>query len=181
MMPTLIVDTMEFTFPENWFAHKYDDWSFYRNQFSRQDDGISAVDLLVLSDTNAGFLIEVKDYRHPGTIKPSELPQAIASKVLHTLAALLPAKLYANDPDERAMAGRFLACDSLTVMLHIEQPQEHKPVVDVKNLKRELRRRLRAVDRHVKIVSMNTLSDHGVHWTVEKRKIRDHNTPQTCA
>lgn len=168
-MPVLIVDTLEFSFPENWHAHKYDDWSFYRNQFSRQDSGICAVDLLVLSDSNVGFLIEVKDYRHPETTRPSELAKAIASKVLHTLAAMLPAKLNANDPDERAMAGRFLACGSLTVMLHIEQPQAHKSPVDVKNLKMELRRRLRAVDPHIQIVSMNTLSSHGIRWTVENR------------
>ncbi|ABM36455.1 hypothetical protein [Polaromonas naphthalenivorans] len=79
-MPVLNIDGLRFDFPAAWQASKYDEWQFYRNQFVKQDDGIKAVDALVLSNDNTAFLIEVKDYRHPETEKPSELSQAVAHK-----------------------------------------------------------------------------------------------------
>jgi hypothetical protein len=92
-MTILNVDGLNFTFLNGWVASKYDEWSFYRNQFAKQKNNIKAVDILAISPNQLAFFIEVKDYRHPDTEKPSDLPEAIANKVLHTLAAMLPAKL----------------------------------------------------------------------------------------
>ena len=163
-MPTLFVEGLHFDFPEGWLASKYDDWSFYRNQFIKQGNHIGAVDILTISSENNAFLIEVKDYCHPETIKPSELAQAIANKVFHTLAALLPAKLYANDPVERQLASAILNCASLKVVLHIEQPHRHSPVVDLADLKQKTRRLLRAIDPHLKIVTKSKMQ--GLAWSV---------------
>lgn len=164
-MPTLPVDGLVFDFPDAWQASKYDEWSFYRHQFVKQDDGIKGVDALALSDANEAFLIEVKDYRHPETEKPSELAQAVAGKVLDTLAAMLPARVRANEPVEQQMAAAILNCASLKVVLHIEQPPRHRPVVDPADIKQKLRRLLRAVDPHLKVVSMNNMQ--GLAWTVK--------------
>ena len=104
------VDTLTFTFPSGWVAEKFDDSNFYRNQFSRQFNGIKAVDLLALSPERTAYFIEVKDYRHPNTIKPSDLADSIAKKVMMTLAALLPAKHRANEPREKVFATDVLGC-----------------------------------------------------------------------
>lgn len=163
-MPTLNVDGLNFTFPRTWQASKYDEWSFYREQFAKQGNGIKAIDVLALSDAGQAFLIEVKDYRHPEAEKPSQLPEVIATKVLHTLAAMLPAKLHGNDPAEQQLAASILTCASLKVIAHIEQPRKHRPVVDLADIKQKLRQLLRAVDAHPKIVSMANMG--GLDWTV---------------
>jgi len=163
-MPVLNIDSLTFGFPQGWQADKYDDWSFYRNQFSRQMDGIKAVDIVALAPCKAAFLIEAKDYRHPDAEKPSELAQAIANKVLHTLAAMLPAKLHATDPAEQQLASAILACASLRVAAHIEQAPRHRPAVDLADVKQKLRRLLHAVDAHPKVVSKSRMQ--GLDWTV---------------
>lgn len=164
-MPALDIDGLTFTFPNHWNVSKYDDWSFYRNQFSRQGSGIKAVDAIALDANDTVFLIEVKDYRHPDTGKPSQLPAAIASKVLHTLSAMLPAKLHATNLDEARFAGDVLKCLSLRVVAHIEQPQRHRGVVDPADLKQKLRELLRAIDPHLKVVSMTAMQK--LPWKVE--------------
>lgn len=158
------VENLNFSFPANWLASKYDDWSYYRNQFSRQGNHIKATDIVALSPEREAYFIEVKDYRHPDTIKPSELPEAIAKKVLFTLAAMLPAKLHANEPAEKQIATQVLNCISLTIVVHIEQPQNHQPVVDLADVKQKLASLLKAVDKHPKIVSMTKM--HGLSWSV---------------
>lgn len=163
-MPTLNIDGLTFTFPQGWQAEKYDEWSFYRNQFAKQTNGIKAVDALVLSPQNTVFMVEVKDYRHPGTEKPSLLAEAIAAKVLHTLAAMLPAKLYANNSSEQQLATAILGCVALHVVAHIEQPQKHRPAVDLADVKQKLRRLLKAIDAHPKVVSQDQMS--GLAWLV---------------
>lgn len=164
-MPMLQIEKLIFTFPNGWVASKYDDWSFYRNQFSRQFNGIQAVDVLACDPAHQhAFLIEVKDYRHPGTDKPSELPQAIANKVLMTLAALLPAKLAASDAAERAVAKTVLRCRKLHVIAHIELPRARKAVVDPADLQQKLKQLLHAVDAHPRVVSSSNMRN--LSWTV---------------
>ena len=47
-MPEINVDGLLFVFPEGWEVDKFDEWAFYRNQFSKQHNNIEAVDLLAL-------------------------------------------------------------------------------------------------------------------------------------
>jgi len=164
MTTALQVEKLTLTFPADWLASKYDDWSFYRNQFSRQDNGIQAVDVLAREPNGTAYLIEVKDYRHPNTERPSQLPQAIANKVLMTLAAMLPAKLNGNDPGERTIANAVLTCKRLRVIAHVELPQRHQPAMDPADLKQKLAQLLRAVDAHPKVVSKNNML--GLGWAV---------------
>lgn len=164
-MPVKIkVENLTFTFPEGWEVSKFDDWNFYRGHFSKQMNDIKAVDLLAKGPDGTAYFIEVKDYRHPDTVKPSELADAIAWKVLMTLAALLPAKFHANSPDEKAVAAGVLGCTGFKVVAHLEPPLSHRFALDPADIKHKLKQRLAAVDRHVKIVSMANM--RGVAWSV---------------
>ncbi|MCE4056102.1 hypothetical protein [Pseudomonas sp. Au-Pse12] len=164
-MPALNVDGLTFTFPLHWQASKFDEWSFYRNHFVKQRSNIQAVDILALSPSQVAFLIEVKDYRHPLALKPSALPEAIANKVFCTLAALLPARLNGNTPaNEQALSQDVLNCRELHVVVHIEQPAAHQPKVDLADIKQELKKLLRAIDPHLKIVSKQ--KPQAMAWTV---------------
>lgn len=164
-MPIEHVENITFTFPDNWQSGKYDDWIFYRGHFSRQFNGIKAVDLLAIGPDQVAYLIEVKDYRHPDTEKPTQLAQAIANKVLMSLAALLPAKHRANELNERELATAFLNCSDFKVVAHLEQPRGHSPVIDPADIKQKLRQLLRSVDPHVKVVSSTNMQNLG--WTVQ--------------
>jgi hypothetical protein len=162
-VPAITVEKLIFSFPHGWQVSKYDDCSFYRNQFARQGDGIKAVDLIAISNETDAFLIEVKDYRHPSTKRklPSELPEIIAGKVRNTLAAMLPARLNANDSAEKNFAASVLVCHSLKVVLHIEQKRH---AIDPADIMQKLRGKLRAIDAHPKIVSMAQMQN--LAWTV---------------
>ena len=162
-MTTLDVDGLIFSFPTGWTASKYDEWAYYRNQFSKQRDSLQAVDLISVAPGQVAYLIEVKDYRHPDTERPSGLPDTLANKVLCTLAALFPASLHASN-DEKQHARRALDCAELSLVFHIEQPRAHRPAIDLADLKQKLRSRLRAIDPHFKIV--NTSNMAGLAWTV---------------
>ena len=111
------------------------------------------------------FLIEVKDYRRPETARPSELPLVLASKVHDTLAALLPARLHANELTERNLAASILKCRALQVVFHIEQ-RPNQQVVDLADLQQKTRRLLRAIDTKPKFVSMKAMQNLG--WTVSQ-------------
>lgn len=158
------VENLTFTFPKGWTAEKFDDWNFYRLHFSKQMDGIKAVDLLAKGPDGVAYFIEVKDYRHPDAERPTALANAIALKVLHTLAALLPAKHHANEPAERALAAGVLECTEFKVIAHLELPRAGRRVVDPADIKQKLKQLLAAVDRRVKVVSMNDMQ--GLAWAV---------------
>lgn len=119
---------------------------------------------MAISPAKQAFLIEVKDYRHPEAVKPSGLAEAIASKTMDTLAAMLPAKLLASEAEERIIAANFLKCTSLEVVVHIEQPLKRMPMVDVADIQQKLKQLLRAVDKKPKIVSVRDM--RGLEWRV---------------
>lgn len=167
-MCRLRIEHLQFEFPGGWQASKYDDWAYYRNQFAKQRDSLKAVDIVALSPEKTAFLIEVKDYRHPGAVKPSQLAEAIANKVLHTLAALLAARLRAHDLAEKDLAAAITACRELRIVVHIELPQQHDPVVDLADIKQKLKSLLRAVDPHPQIVSSNKMAS--LAWNVSSCK-----------
>ncbi len=163
-MPTVInVDGLEFEFPDGWSVSKYDEWVFYRKHFQSVSTGIKGVDLIAVSEGTA-YLIEVKDYSRPGTTKPSQLPQSVATKVLHTLAAMLPAKLNANDRDEVALASALLKATSLKVILHLDNPKTKPHLVDPADLKQKLKSLLKAVDPRVTVSSRQ--SQGHLPWSV---------------
>ena len=118
---------LTFSFPDQCRASKYDEWSFYRNQFQPVAGGSKAVDILCL-DKETAWLIEVKDYRqHPRT-KLSDLDDEVAEKVRDTLAGLAAASANANDAEEQELARRALRTHEWRVALHLEQPAVRSPL-----------------------------------------------------
>ena len=111
---------LKFSFPDQCEAGKYDEWSFYRNQFQSVADGSKAVDILCLSH-DAAWLIEIKDYRQHPRPKLAKIGDKVAGKVRDTLAGLAAASANANCGDERALARQALQRRRWRVALHLEQ------------------------------------------------------------
>lgn len=174
-MMAITEGNLTFTFPDHWDAVKYDDWSFYRNQFNGCCGGTRAVDILAIENNGAQqrgrtlWLIEVKDYRiHPRT-KLIDLGDEVAAKVRDSLAGLVAAAGNANDRSEKTFARSALVFASLRIVLHLEQPAKHSKLfprpVDPSNVQMKLKRLLKSVDPHVRVVEIATHA-HLVSWTV---------------
>ncbi|WP_432742521.1 hypothetical protein ABXJ76_17850 [Methylobacter sp. G7] len=162
------VDGLNFDFPDDWLVSKYDDRSFYRNQFITIKNGIKSLDLLAVDLNKTAWLIEVKDYRlHPRT-KPSELGIEVAHKVFDTLAAIIPAKIHATDPDEKQLARAVSASRKLRVVLHLEQPAKHSKLrpraINPVDVQQKIRQLLKPVDAHPLVVEMGSMN--GLEWNV---------------
>jgi hypothetical protein len=162
------VDSLTFTFPDSWRVSKYDDWAFYRNQFSRMWNGIKAVDLLAI-ESQVTWLIEVKDYRQLPRTKTIDLPTELAHKVFSTLASMLPAKVNASEIAESSFAEEFLKGNQLHVVLHLEQPKTHSKLfpraIDPLDIQQKLKKLIKPIDPHPKVVESTRM--RGLAWTVK--------------
>lgn len=167
-MHSVVVDGVTFEFPSDWAVSKYDDWSFYRNQFCKMQDGIKALDLFVIEDEKVLWLIEVKDYRRNRREKKIPLCAEVSKKVIDSLSGLLPAKANANDLDEKAFAKSALACRRLRVVLHLEQPvngnklfpRAFNPAI----VQQKMRQMLKPIDPHPIVAESANM--HGLQWLV---------------
>lgn len=167
-MITHDVDGLTFSFPENWKIAKYDDWAFYRNQFSRMWNEIKAIDIIACDLSSTVWLIEVKDYRRTPRTKPTSLPHEVAGKVFDTLAAILPAKVNAANPEEKEMATQITSARRLRVVLHLEQPRQHSKLfpraIDPADIQQKIRKLLHPIDAHPAVVEKNAMSNSA--WSV---------------
>ncbi len=168
IMQNYYVDGLTFQFPDNWQVSKYDDWAFYRKQFAKMWTGIKSIDLLAVEPNKTAWLIEVKDYRVHRRTKPSDLSNEIAEKVYDTLAAMLPAKVNANDREEKRIASVITSCKQIRVVLHLEQPLNHSKlyphIIDTADLKQKIRQLIKPIDPHPCVVDKNRLN--GLQWIV---------------
>ncbi len=167
-MPTIDVDGLKFKFNDEIKTSKFDDWSFYRNQFSKMANGIKAVDIIVVENKTV-YLVEVKDYRGRLREKSLDLATEIQIKVLSTLSAMIPASCNANDIDEKQFARQVCSSTKIRVVLHLEQSPStsklHPHIIYWSNLQQKLRKILKAVDPHPKVVNHSEL--HGLPWAVD--------------
>lgn len=154
------IDSLSFTFPSNWEVFKYDEWDFYKKQF--QKDNIKAIDVLAIDERNL-YLIEVKDYRRHKRRKSEILEDEFQLKVLHTLAALLPAKINALD-DEKKFAAKALNCKKIFLYFYLEglvfNSKKFSEGELRMNLQKKLRIKLKSIDPHVKVVN----KDSRISW-----------------
>ena len=160
-----------FSFPDDALASKYDDWSFYRNQFCRAFDGIKAMDFIYV-DNRQTWLIEVKDYRLNRRTKSIDLGDEIAFKVRDTLAGLVAAKCNANDFQEQSIAEKALSKDRIRIILHLEQPNKHSKLfpnpIDPSKVKQKLKQRLKSIDPHPRVVDKENLKRWpDMNWRVK--------------
>lgn len=158
-MSAIPVDGFAFTFPESWTVTKYDDWKYYREKFVKVGDGIKGVDLIALDPEQQIqlWLIEVKDFRKG--LREKDLPpgEEICSKVLDTLAALLPAAINANIDAEKEFARSALNASRINIVFFAEQPIKpsrlFRPIFNQQDLQKKLREKLRAIDPHLHVAS----------------------------
>ena len=166
-MVSVEVDGLAFSFPDSCKVSKYDDWAFYRKQFSTMWDGIKAVDLLVIESQIIWF-IEVKDYRQTRRTKAVDLVEEVAQKVFCTLAAILPAKVNASNLDECQFAEEVVKGQQLRVVLHLEQPLKSSKLFprafDPSNVQLKLRTLIKPIDPHLVVVESTKMQN--LAWTV---------------
>ncbi|MCX7067964.1 MAG: hypothetical protein NTW85_09780 [Methylococcales bacterium] len=150
-------------------AIKFDDTSYYREHFSKIQNDIAAVDILAVNN-GIGYLIEIKDYTHPDTenLTSSNLIDAIVKKVISTLSAILPMKNNAGNPEEKKIAEYFVNSSQIKVVLHIEKPPARRTLkqscYDFQNIETSLKRKLKPIDAHPKVVSKENLKS--LPWVV---------------
>lgn len=150
---------------------KYDQSNFYRKHFINEcSKDNAAVDFLYCRN-KISWLVEVKDYRYYPRENPSDLAEDVARKVRDTLAGVAAARLAVTDTATQAMAERFLKGNHYRVVLHLEQtkhpsklnPMLYKPA----DLLDKLKRLVRAVDVHPKVVDMTNCGKH-CPWLVRR-------------
>lgn len=162
---------LTFSFSAPLQAQKYDEWSFYRNRFSKVKaltDGIKAVDIVTCNGTQA-WLIEVKDYRvHQRTIA-IDLADEVAKKIYDTLSGLVAAKFHADDSDEQSLASAILQSQTLRIVLHLEQPLKPSKLfpraIDPSKVLQKLRQNIKAIDPHPSVLEKATTTG-SLPWSV---------------
>ncbi len=159
-MQEICEGNLQFKFPDNLVASKYDDWSFYRNQFNSAFGGTKAVDLIVL-EKQIAWLIEIKDYRLHQRTKPSDLADEIALKIRDTLSGLVVARINANHDKEREFSNSTLRKKRIRLVLHLEQPKKHSRLrpqaIDPTHIRLKLKQLLKSIDPHPLVVSQDSL------------------------
>ena len=167
-MPSITEGALTFQFPDGWRIAKFDAWSFYRNQFQQVCGGAKAIDMFAIASNHCVWAIEVKDYRGHRRAKTIELTDEVACKVRDSLAALVAARVNANDEGEKQMSSAALACNRIRVVLHLEQPAKHSKLfpraIDPAQVAQKLKQLLKAIDPHPKVVAIGRLGDVG--WSV---------------
>ena len=168
-MTTITEGRLTFTFPDQSTVDKYDDWSFYRNQFNSAFGGTKAVDLIYIAGSTT-WLIEVKDYRVDRRTKAIDLCEEVAIKVRDTLAGLVAAQSNASQATEKDFAKKAIRARSIRVVLHLEQPRNPSKlfpsVIAPANAMLKLKQQLRGVDAHPKVVDQYSLQPD-MNWTVQ--------------
>lgn len=190
-MPVITEGELRFAFPKGWTASKFDEWSFYRNQFARLSNaevvcnrcdvavecpkcqskrvaGTKGIDVLAFAPDKAMWQVEVKDYRVTRVTDFRFLADVVALKVRDTLACLAAAQISANDAGEQAHAKSALSCVRIRVVLHLEMPPTHSPHKSAATQRMEvlakLKSLLKAIDPRPQVVSLD--SPGTVGWTV---------------
>ncbi|MBO1519740.1 hypothetical protein [Oceanisphaera pacifica] len=161
--------TFKFDTANGSLASQYDEWNFYCKQFITIATGTKAVDFIYFDNPDKTcWLIEVKDYRHPETvkIKPSELGEVVAMKVRDTLAGLTAARFSANDAQEKLLANKLLKANRIKVVLHMEQNKRRDKYIDPADVRQKLKQKLRSVDTNPSVVDKNKMKTN-MKWTVK--------------
>lgn len=173
-MPEINVDGLLFVFPEGWEVDKFDEWAFYRNQFSKQHNNIKAVDLLALECSKKTlWLIEVKDFSCHKRDKTVDLSDEIFGKIISTLAALLPAKVNASKIEERNFAKKAIKESNIRVVFQVYQPQKPSKLFpksfDESDLQKEFNISFKSIDPHALVVDGNDMPDC-IPWEVRRKQ-----------
>lgn len=178
-MTNITEGDLTFSFPDCCQASKYDDWSFYREQFQAVAGESKAVDILCVECNTSrrerrmastAWLIEIKDYRQHTRKKCIDIADELARKVRDTLAGLAAAAKVANEADQCELARKALATSKWRVVLHLEQPAtasrlRPRPINPATLLKKLRSKKLKAIDAHPVICDRSTVPSY-IPWKV---------------
>lgn len=171
-MKSIKVERFTFEFPDEWPVKKYDDCSFYREQFGEPED-IKAVDVLAIGEDL--FIIEAKDFRgyriaNKKRMADNELVLELAKKIRDTVAVLFGAHRFGNL--ELAEFCNYLFVRNsgpIKVILLLEQdrpPTGHKSFKAIRPaLLTAIKQRLRYLNAHCNLHNCADVPDH-YGWTV---------------
>ena len=155
-MPSITEGSLTFQFPEDWRITKFDEWSFIRNKFQNVCGGSKAVDILTIDTHHCVWIIEIKDYRLYPRNKGIGIAEEVAYKVRDSLAALVAARVNADDDSEKDFSKNALKCTDIKVVLHLEQPTKHSKLFprpfDPSMIVNKLKQLLKAIDPHPKVL-----------------------------
>lgn len=164
----IIEDNLTFTFPNGASSTKYDDWSFYRNQFNSAFGGAKAVDIIYLEHDTC-WLIEIKDYRINRRMKAIDISKEIAIKVRDAMSGIYAASCNANNQDEKSFAIDAIKKRKIRVVLHLEQPPVNSRlfprVAEPANIVMSLKMLLKGIDAHP-IVMDKKMRLNKIKWVV---------------
>jgi len=170
-MPTVTEGKLKFDFPAGYEIEKYDNWSFYINQFQKVAES-KAVDFIVYSpNASTVWLLEVKDYRLNSRTKEIPVENEIAQKIRDTLAGMVAARSNTNVSHERGFAQRCLTPGiRFNVVLHIEQPKHPSRrfprEYDLADILQKLKALIKPIDAHPKVVEIATTVGR-LPWNVD--------------
>lgn len=170
---------LEFSFPDDTLAIKYDDTLFYRNRYGKIPNS-KGVDILALAPTTT-YIIEVKDCSETAesqdkwrrsfseTEGMNKLVEEIALKVAHTCAALMGVSTFRDQCEAAAKLepiaesltdGCIAQCErKLLVILHLEGDFScrTRPTSAIfRDLKVRLQRKLHWLNCNVDVVNSST-------------------------
>jgi hypothetical protein len=190
-MLTITEGQLRFEFSDGWLASKFDEWTFYRCQFScfaaakmhcskceinltcskcgsKRVAGTKGVDILAIAPGLTCWQIEIKDYRQTRVSDFTFLADEVALKVRDTLSALVAASRNAGVSDERDAATQALACPRFRVVLHLEQPKpnsiEQSNATRRSHVLQRLKQLVKAIDPRPLVVDKQDVNS--LAWTV---------------
>lgn len=168
-MPTVTEGSLTFTFPAGWEADKPDDWNYYRQNYIKIAEKIKCIDILAIppdEDENI-WLIEVKDYRISRKVGPTELAEAIISKVQNSLGLFSATSWQKSYPSEMRFCKKAHKKKIMHVVLHMEQPRHQSRLfmqpINPASMRDLLRQKLKWITASVLVVDK---TKHNTHWTV---------------
>ncbi|BBL76795.1 hypothetical protein [Methylomagnum ishizawai] len=179
MLEPIREDKLLFTFPDGWFALKYDKTSFHKEHFQKLADS-KGIDIVAFDQRkDILWLIEINDYRcykgeKPKNVKSlnSHFLEELGEKVRDTLASLYLAERrpHVGIYDFAKKASKK---STIKVVWHFEQtnkPSKIKPeAIDWQDAHLLLRKAVGIVDPHPLLCSMDEM--RGCPWQV--REITD--------
>jgi hypothetical protein len=150
---------LRFEFPADWSVLRPGEASFYKKHFQGFCGGSKETDFVLKSGDGDWYLLEVTDYTTDRRTKPLDLVEELSIKVRDTLSLLLAGA--ANDVTGHEGVGAFARGggmpSKIRVVLHLEQPNKlsrmFAGVTLEANFQDKLRKSLRCVDSHPRVVS----------------------------
>lgn len=175
-MPTLAVESLNFTFGRNWDAQRYDE-SHHYNDVWNSKGGRSGVDLVAAkmqAVPNTAWMIEAKDFRQ--ITQPPEpsnllgLAATVAKKAEDTWLGLADAADRAQDAGEKRLAMRARSAKRRRVVLHLEpHVGPHTKLFPASfsvGVQQKLRQLLKSTDPNALVLNIGNTPKAKVPWKV---------------